>query len=47
MFLCKRKADGFKCALKYVDPKNEKEKRIIKNEIGIMETFNHENILRI
>ena len=47
VFLCKRKIDGFKCALKYVDPKNDKEKRIIKNEIAIMEAANHPNILRV
>jgi serine/threonine protein kinase len=32
----KRKSDGFICALKFVEPKNEKERKIILNEIGLM-----------
>lgn len=36
VFLVKRKADGFLCALKFIEPKNDKERNIIKNELGIM-----------
>ena len=37
VFKVKRKTDGFVCALKFVEPKNEKERAIIINEIGIMQ----------
>ena len=37
MFKVKRKSDGFVCALKFVEPKNEKERKIILNEIGLMQ----------
>lgn len=36
MFLVKRKSDNFECALKFIEPKNDKERNIIKNELGIM-----------
>ena len=36
VFKVKRKSDGFTCALKFVEPKNEKERNIITNEIGLM-----------
>jgi serine/threonine protein kinase len=34
--LCKRKSDGKDCALKFIEPKNGKEREIIRNELGIM-----------
>ena len=37
VFKVKRKSDGFICALKFVEPKNEKERRIIINEVGLMQ----------
>jgi serine/threonine protein kinase len=36
VFLCKRKSDGKECALKFIEPKNVKEREIIRNELGIM-----------
>jgi len=36
VFLCKRKSDGKECALKFIEPKNKKEREIIRNELGIM-----------
>jgi len=37
VFLVKRKSDGMQCALKFIEPKNPKEREIIKNELGIMQ----------
>lgn len=37
VFLVKRKDDGKMCALKFIEPKNPKERTIIKNELGIMQ----------
>ena len=37
VFKVKRKNDGLICALKFVEPKNESERKIIINEIGIMQ----------
>ena len=37
VFLVKRKEDGKMCALKFIEPKNPKEREIIKNELGIMQ----------
>jgi protein-serine/threonine kinase len=37
VFLVKRKEDGKLCALKFIEPKNPKERTIIKNELGIMQ----------
>ena len=36
MFKVKRKLDGMVCALKFVEPKNETERRVVINEIGVM-----------
>lgn len=36
VFKVKRKKDGFICALKFVEPKNEQERSIIINEVGVM-----------
>jgi serine/threonine protein kinase len=36
VFKVKRKSDGFVCALKFIEPKNEKERKIILNEVGLM-----------
>jgi len=36
VFKVKRKKDGFICALKFVEPKNEQERKIIINEVGVM-----------
>ena len=36
VFLVKKKQDSSLCALKFIEPKNEKERNIIKNELGIM-----------
>lgn len=37
VFLVKKKDDGKMCALKFIEPKNPKERQIIKNELGIMQ----------
>ena len=36
VFLVKRKSDGLVCALKFMEPKNDTERKIIINEIGVM-----------
>lgn len=36
VFKVKRKLDGMVCALKFVEPKNETERRVVINEIGVM-----------
>jgi serine/threonine protein kinase len=36
VFLCKRASDGSHCALKFMEPKNEKERELIKNELAVM-----------
>lgn len=36
VFKVKRKKDGFVCALKFVEPKNDMERQIIINEVGVM-----------
>jgi serine/threonine protein kinase len=36
VFKVKRKKDGFICALKFVEPKNDAERQIIMNEVGVM-----------
>lgn len=36
VFKVKRKADNLICALKFVEPKNDKERAVIINEIGVM-----------
>ena len=45
VFKVKRKSDGFICALKFVEPKNEKERNIIINEVGLMYMFNENNLM--
>lgn len=37
VFKVKRKSDGLICALKYMEPKNEKEYKMLINEIGLMQ----------
>lgn len=41
VYLCKRISDNGECALKFVDPKDQKEKNIIKNEIALMQIAAH------
>ena len=36
VFKVRRRSDGFLCALKFIEPKNEQEKELIINEIGVM-----------
>ena len=36
VLLVKKKIDNSLCALKFIEPKNDKERNIIKNELGIM-----------
>lgn len=36
VFKVRRKADGLVCALKFVEPKTDSERKIILNEIGVM-----------
>lgn len=46
VFLVKRKEDGLLLALKFIEPKNEKERLIIRNELGIMQmNKDNENIV--
>ena len=48
VFKVKRKSDGFICALKFVEPKNEKERKIIINEIGLMQMcMENQGILKV
>ena len=48
VFKVKRKSDGFICALKFVEPKNEKERKIILNEIGLMQMcMENQGILKV
>ncbi|CDW79030.1 serine threonine protein kinase [Stylonychia lemnae] len=47
VFLVKKKDDGSHCALKFIEPKNQKERQIIKNELGIMQMCQgNDNIIR-
>ncbi len=48
VFLVKRKQqESSQCALKFIEPKNEKERNIIKNELGIMMMCQeNDNVLR-
>eukprot|EP00347_Sterkiella_histriomuscorum_P014808 403359448 len=47
VFLVKRKDDNSQCALKFIEPKNQKERQIIKNELGIMQMCQgNENIIK-
>ena len=46
IFLVEHKERKDKMALKYVDPRNEKERNIMKNEIGLMQIANHENLVK-
>lgn len=41
----KRKKDNFVCALKFIEPKNEKERKIITNEVGLMYMCNENNLM--
>lgn len=45
VFKVKRKSDGFICALKFVEPKNEKERRIIINEVGLMQMCTEHHLM--
>jgi p21-activated kinase 1 len=45
VFKVKRKSDGFICALKFVEPKNEKERNIILNEVGLMQMCTENNLM--
>lgn len=37
VFKVRRKKDGFICALKYTEPKNDNDRRMLINEIGLMQ----------
>jgi hypothetical protein len=43
VFKVKRKSDGLICALKYMEPKNEKEHKMLINEIGLMQVCTEAN----
>ena len=45
VFKVKRKSDGFICALKFVEPKNQKERNIIINEVGLMQMCTENNLM--
>lgn len=45
VFKVQRKSDGFVCALKFVEPKNEKERNIILNEVGLMQMCTDNNLM--
>jgi serine/threonine protein kinase len=45
VFEVRRKSDGTTCALKFVEPKNEKERKIIINEVGLMYMCNDNNLM--
>lgn len=36
VFKVRRKSDGLVCALKFMEPKSDSERKIILNEIGVM-----------
>ena len=47
VFLVKNKMDGKQYALKFIEPKNQKEQQIIKNELGIMQMCkDNDNVIR-
>ena len=47
VFLVKKKDDGKMCALKFIEPKNPKERQIIRNELGIMQMCKqNENVIQ-
>lgn len=47
MFLVKKKDDQKQYALKFIEPKNSKERAIIRNELGIMQMCkDNDNIIR-
>ena len=46
IFLVEHKERKEKMALKYVDPRNEKERNIMKNEIGLMQIADHECLVK-
>lgn len=43
----KRKADGFICALKYIEPKNDKDRNIVLNEIALMQMCSDPGMLQV
>lgn len=40
-----RRADGLMCALKFVQCKNEKEQKMMRNEVALMNKFKNDNIV--
>jgi hypothetical protein len=48
VFKVKRKSDGLICALKFVEPKTDKERKTILNEIGLMQMcMENQGILKV
>ena len=47
MFKVQRKSDGYICALKYIEPKNEKERNVVINEISLMQMCTDTTMLRV
>lgn len=45
VFKVSRKADGHICALKFVEPKNDKERKIIRNEVGLMQMYRDNGLI--
>ena len=40
-----RRSDGLKCALKFIECKNDKEKEMMRNEVALMNKFRDEQIV--
>ncbi len=47
VFKVKRKSDGLICALKYIEPKTEKERNIVHNEIALMQMCTDPTMLKV
>ena len=46
VFLCKKRNTGKECALKYVAPKTDKDTKIIRNEIGMMQRSECDSVIK-
>ncbi len=48
VFKASRRSDGLICALKFCEPKNESDRNLVINEIGLMnQCMDHESVLHI
>ena len=45
VFRVTRRTDGLKCALKFIECKNDREKEMMRNEVALMNKFRDEKIV--